>query len=108
MRGCKPQHGVAKPLQGEEALREAVFKGVATTVCSVITDTKTCIKQLWQTTTEKTGPLENRVPLAFELVLGVEPYLPQYLVDPAVVMHCHTLILHTSPQSSGMPLKGTA
>lgn len=38
--------GVLKQLQGEGALRGVEAKGGAATMCSVITVTKTCIKQL--------------------------------------------------------------
>ena len=56
--------GVLKQLQEEGALRGVEAKEVAATMCSVTTATKTCIRQLWQTTIERTGPLENRALLA--------------------------------------------
>ena len=52
--------GVLQHLQEEGAPRGVEAKEVAATMCSVTTATKTCIRQLWQTTTEKTGLLENR------------------------------------------------
>lgn len=60
----KSQHGVPKQLQEEEALKEVAAKEVEATMCNVTTATKICIRPRWQTTTERTGPLENRGPLA--------------------------------------------
>ena len=56
--------GVLKQLQEEGALRGVEAKGGAATMCNTTTATKTSIRQLWRTTTEKTGPLENRALLA--------------------------------------------
>lgn len=71
----KRQYVVAKQLQEEEALRGAVAKEVAATVCSVITVTRTCTKQQWQTTIGRTGPLENRALLPCDILVEVGTYL---------------------------------
>ena len=66
--------GVLKQLQEEGALRGAEAKGVAATMCSVTTATKTCIRQLWQTITERTGPLGNRALLACNICVCFKEY----------------------------------